>query len=65
MLDFGMDFFLFIMSEEIKKENRILKKYLRYLNDLRSVNNVDEGDFDILMNGVIKKKFKIIFKDFV
>lgn len=51
-------------SEETRKENRILKKYSRYLNDL-SVNNVDEGDLDTLMNGVIKKKLKIIPKDLV
>lgn len=50
-------------SEEIKKENRIIKKYSRYLNDLRSLSDVDEGDLDNLMNGVIKKKLKIIPKD--
>lgn len=65
MLDSGMDPLSLTTSEETKKENRILKKYSRYLNDLRSANNVDEGDLDTLMNGVIKKKLKIIPKDLV
>lgn len=51
-------------SEENRNENRILKKYSRYLNDLRSSSDVkNEGDLGILMNGVIKKKLKIIPKD--
>lgn len=65
MLDSGMDPLSLTTSEETRKENRILKKYSRYLNDLRSANNVDEGDLDTLMNGVIKKKLKIIPKDLV
>ncbi|VVB01018.1 unnamed protein product [Arabis nemorensis] len=65
LLDSEMDP-LSLTSEEIsRKENRILKKYSRYLNDLRSLSDVDEGDLDKLMNGVIKKKLKIIPKDLV
>ncbi|KAL1191043.1 Serine carboxypeptidase-like 51 [Cardamine amara subsp. amara] len=52
-----------LTTSEIKKENIIIKKYSRYLNDLRSSSDVDEGDLDTLMNGVIKKKLKIIPKD--
>lgn len=49
---------------KIKKEEKI-KKYSRYLNDLRSSSDVedDEGDLGKLMNGVIKKKLKIIPND--
>lgn len=50
-------------SEEVRKENRMLIKYSRYLNNLRSLSDVDEGDLNKLMNGVIKKKLKIIPKD--
>lgn len=51
-------------SLKIKKEEKI-KKYSRYLNDLRSSSDVEdnEGDLDKLMNGVIKKKLKIIPND--
>ncbi|CAN6842073.1 unnamed protein product, partial [Brassica oleracea] len=65
MLDSGMDPLSLTTSEETRKENRILKKYSKYLNDLRSASTVDEGDLDTLMNGVIKKKLKIIPKDLV
>lgn len=51
-----------LTTSEIKKESRI-KKYSRYLNDLSSTSDGDEGDLNKLMNGVIKKKLKIIPKD--
>ncbi|CAA7028928.1 unnamed protein product [Microthlaspi erraticum] len=71
----GVDFYNFLMdtgtdpvslttSEVNRNENRVLKKYSRYLNDLRSSSDVNnEGGLEGLMNGVIKKKLKIIPKD--
>ncbi|ESQ51259.1 hypothetical protein EUTSA_v10016630mg [Eutrema salsugineum] len=63
LLDSDNDPLSLTTSEETRKENRILKKYSRYLNDLRSSGDVDKGDLNKLMNGVIKKKLKIIPKD--
>ncbi|CAN8247178.1 unnamed protein product [Cochlearia groenlandica] len=65
LLDSGMDPLSLSTTKIISKENRILKKYSRYLNDLRSLSDVDEGDLDKLMNGVIKNKLKIIPKDLI
>ncbi|XVF05280.1 hypothetical protein REPUB_Repub05bG0158200 [Reevesia pubescens] len=44
----------------VNRYSRYLKKYSRYLSFLRVSPGNDEGDIDSLMNGVIKKKLKII-----
>ncbi|XP_010473188.1 PREDICTED: serine carboxypeptidase-like 51 isoform X2 [Camelina sativa] len=67
LLDSGMDPVSLTTSLEMKKQNRI-KKYSSYLNGLRSLSDVkeeEEGDLNTLMNGVIKKKLKIIPKDLI
>ncbi|XP_020883801.1 serine carboxypeptidase-like 51 isoform X2 [Arabidopsis lyrata subsp. lyrata] len=66
LLDTEMDPVSLTTSLKIKKEEKI-KKYSRYLNDLRSSSDVedDEGDLGKLMNGVIKKKLKIIPNDLI
>ncbi|AEC08059.1 serine carboxypeptidase-like 51 [Arabidopsis thaliana] len=66
LLDTGMDPVSLTTSLKIKKEEKI-KKYSRYLNDMRSLSDVEdvEGDLDKLMNGVIKKKLKIIPNDLI
>ena len=57
LLDSGMDPVALTTTELSQKV--AAKSYLRYLNKLRSTpDNV--GDIDDLMNGIIKKKLKII-----
>ncbi|CAH8284694.1 unnamed protein product [Eruca vesicaria subsp. sativa] len=53
LLDSGMDPLSLTTSEETRKENRLLKKS----------SADDEGNLDKLMNGIIKRKLKIIPKD--
>lgn len=60
LLDSGMDPVSLTASE--LSQHIAMKRYSRYLNSLRSTAGGD-GDLDSLMNGVIKKKLKIIPKD--
>ncbi|XP_073144282.1 serine carboxypeptidase-like 51 [Henckelia pumila] len=60
LLDSGMDPVSLTTSE--LSQHIAMKRYSRYLNSLRSTAGGD-GDIDSLMNGVIKKKLKIIPKD--
>ncbi|XP_040362344.1 serine carboxypeptidase-like 51 isoform X2 [Rosa chinensis] len=59
LLDSGMDPLSSVTTTEV---NIALKKYTRYLNSLRrpSLAPGGNGDLDTLMNGVIKRKLKII-----
>ncbi|XP_062016044.1 serine carboxypeptidase-like 51 isoform X1 [Rosa rugosa] len=59
LLDSGMDPLSSLTTTEM---NVALKKYTRYLNSLRrsSLAPGGNGDLDTLMNGVIKRKLKII-----
>ncbi|CAN8320338.1 unnamed protein product [Cochlearia groenlandica] len=66
MLDYAMDPMSLTTIKDTRKESGILKRYSRYLNDLRISSDVDNGGgINKLMNGVIKKKLKIIPKDLV
>ncbi|KAL9171329.1 hypothetical protein ABFS82_04G202300 [Erythranthe guttata] len=58
LLDSGMDPVSMTASE--LTQQIAIKRYSRYLNSLRSVTPGGDGDIDSLMNGVIKKKLKII-----
>ncbi|KAL7153982.1 hypothetical protein ABFS83_04G204500 [Erythranthe nasuta] len=58
LLDSGMDPVSMTASE--LTQQIAIKRYSRYLNSLRSVTPDGDGDIDSLMNGVIKKKLKII-----
>ncbi|ONI00972.1 hypothetical protein PRUPE_6G114600 [Prunus persica] len=63
MLDSGMDPVSSLATIEVSK-GIALKKYSRYLSSLRSSSSAGGGDgvgdLDTLLNGVIKKKLKII-----
>ncbi|KZV42612.1 serine carboxypeptidase-like 51-like [Dorcoceras hygrometricum] len=59
LLDSGMDPVSLTASE--LSQHIAMKRYSTYLNSLRS-NAGGDGDLDSLMNGVIKKKLKIIPK---
>ncbi|KAL0460608.1 UNVERIFIED_CONTAM: Serine carboxypeptidase-like 51, partial [Sesamum latifolium] len=61
MLDSGMDPVSLTASELSRQIAK--RRYLRYLNSLRSSNPGGGGDLDSLMNGEIKKKLKIIPDD--
>ncbi|EOA28419.1 hypothetical protein CARUB_v10024625mg [Capsella rubella] len=67
LLDAAMDPVSLTTSLETKKKSNRIKKYSSYLNGLRSLSDVEEqeGDLNTLMNGVIKKKLKIIPKDLI
>lgn len=58
LLDSGMDPVSLTASE--LKQGIGAKRYARYLNSLRSSDPDSNGSIDDLMNGVIKKKLKII-----
>ncbi|XP_073282738.1 serine carboxypeptidase-like 51, partial [Primulina huaijiensis] len=60
LLDSGMDPVSLTTSEQ--SQHIATKRYSRYLNSLRSTTGGDV-DIDSLMNGVIKKKLKIIPKN--
>lgn len=57
LLDSGMDPISLTTSELLQKT--AIRRYSRYLNSLRGATS-GVGDLDSLMNGVIKKKLKII-----
>ncbi|KAL0436967.1 UNVERIFIED_CONTAM: Serine carboxypeptidase-like 51 [Sesamum radiatum] len=61
LLDSGMDTISLTASELSRKIAK--RRYLRYLNSLRSSTPGGGGDLDSLMNGEIKKKLKIIPDD--
>lgn len=58
LLDSGMDP-VSLTASELSQQISI-KRYSRYLNSLRRATPGGDGDIDTLMNGVIKKKLKII-----
>lgn len=58
LLDSGMDPVSLTASE--LKQGIGAKRYARYLNSLRSSDPDSNGSIDDLMNGIIKKKLKII-----
>lgn len=58
LLDSGMDP-VSLTASELSQQISI-KRYSRYLNSLRRATPGGDGDLDTLMNGVIKKKLKII-----
>lgn len=62
LLDSGMDPVSSVTAIELSKRNIALNRYSRYLGSLRksSLSPGGEGDLDTLMNGVIKRKLKII-----
>lgn len=51
-----------VTAIELSKKNIALNRYSRYLGSLRksSLSPGGNGDLDTLMNGVIKRKLKII-----
>ncbi|KAK9939970.1 hypothetical protein M0R45_016649 [Rubus argutus] len=62
LLDSGMDPVSSVTAIELSKRNIALNRYSRYLGSLRksTLSPGGEGDLDTLMNGVIKRKLKII-----
>ncbi|KAM5584311.1 hypothetical protein ABKV19_003931 [Rosa sericea] len=63
LLDSGMDpVSMSVTTTEISQKKFALKRYTRYLNSLRqsSLAPGGNGDLDTLLNGVIKRKLKII-----
>lgn len=62
LLDSGMDPVSSVTAIELSKRNIALNRYSRYLGSRRksTLSPGGEGDLDTLMNGVIKRKLKII-----